>query len=149
MPHDHDRRDDGAAETGRRSPVDFVARDLAEAADIILRYAPASPGPVPPPAQPTLRRTAPNAGDASSSGSQQRLLQEILSTLQRLERRDKSIDFSLARLGGAIMQMAAIGALVWSAFSLNETFSVQLIRLGYAIVLQLIALTLFVTASKS
>ena len=42
----------------------------------------------------------------------------------------------------------AIGALIWAVFSLNEGSGTQLLRLTYAIVFQLLALTLFVISGK-
>lgn len=145
----------GQAETNtaRRSIVDFVAQTPEEAAEIVLRYTPGALAPSqltgiaqPPDAASSQARSIAPAGVPAApvdSAPSEKLLHDIFTILHRMDRRSREETFSLPRLGGAIMQMAAIGAIVWAVFALGEAFSTQLIRLGYAIVFQLIALTLF------
>jgi D-glycero-D-manno-heptose 1,7-bisphosphate phosphatase len=125
------------AEEGR-SDIDFVARSPAEAADIILRLTPG--------AQPAAPGPAPLSGPRPEQSGP--VLQEILSILQRFDRRERTEDFSLARLGAAIIQMVAIGALIWAIFGLEADYGTQLVRLAYALFFQLMALALFMAGGR-
>ena len=120
--------------------VDFVASSPDEAMDVVLKHTrqAKSPGS-------TVAHDVPSDGTA--------VLQEILRFLRVANRRREQGDFSLARFAGAIVQMIAIGALIWALFAtLGENKAgkagVELVRLAYAAVLQLIALTFFLIASR-
>ncbi len=139
------------ANTARRSVVDFVAASVEEATDIVLRCTPGLPTAS---AGGLVAGTVPStpASPSQATASTERVLQEILAILQRMDRRARTEDFSLARLGGAILQMVAIAALIWAFFGLSEPpdrrVGVQVLRLSYAMVFQLLALTLFVVGGK-
>jgi D-glycero-D-manno-heptose 1,7-bisphosphate phosphatase len=78
------------------------------------------------------------------------ILQEILALLRVMDRRARTEEFSLAGLTGAILQVVALAALVWAVFAYlwNEPLGIQLVRLGFALLLQLLALTFFVLGSR-
>ena len=79
----------------------------------------------------------------------ERLLREILQFLRGVDRRSQVEEFSLARLIGAVVQLMAVGALIWAVFgSIWGNVTDQIIRLMYALILQLIALTLLVVPSR-
>ena len=67
-----------------------------------------------------------------------------------MDKRLQAEDFSLARLAGAVVQILALGALIWAIFAVlrNEPTGVQIVRLLTGMLLQLIALTFFVLSSK-
>ncbi len=126
------------ASAPRRHPdVDFAVSSLDEAVEIILRH------------QRVARRSGPagaNSGPATADASAA-ILQEILTFMKTVDRRSRSEDFSLSTLGGAIVQILALGGLVWGIFGWlrNENVSAPLL---IAIVLQLMALTLFTLANR-
>jgi len=117
---------------GRNGAVDFVARSLADAADIVLRH---------------TRRAAAPSPTQFATGTEA-ILQEILSFLRMIDKRRQAEEFSLTRLAGAMAQFAALGALVWAFFAMTDEYGVQIVRLLYALILQLIAITLFMLSRK-
>ncbi len=124
--------------TGRTGDVDFVASSPLEAARIVLRYS-------------TLRSGAgvsdrPPTGAGGVSPDAASTLQEILAFLRTAERRARSEDYTLGRLVGAVLQIVAIGVLIWAVFAVlrNEPLGVQMVRLLLAVVLQLMAMTFFI-----
>ncbi len=128
--------------TGRTGDVDFVASSPLEAAQIVLRYSRprgGTGGPDPLPAG-----TAGARADAAST------LQEILAFLRAAERRSRGEDYSLRRLVGAVLQIVAVGVLIWAVFAVlrNEPLGVQMVRLLLAVVLQLMALTFFMLDTR-
>ena len=139
---------DGEAETNttRRSVIDFVVRSPVEAADLVMRYAPGAAGDAAPVKAAEEAAGKENSGPAMEAAA--RNLSEILSIFQRMDRRARTEDFSLPRLGAAILQMIALAALIWAIFGLNEPNGTQLIRLTYAVVFQLMALTLFIAGIR-
>lgn len=159
--------------TTRHTAVDFVARSLEEAADIVLKYttgagvnetsrstpskpsaAPASPGAASTSSSarenPAPSQSTPSREDASPSSpaSTDAILRDILALLQRLERAQRAEDFSVPRLAGVILQMATIMSLIWAAFALNEPLGTQLVRLTWTLVLQVMTLTMFTIGRK-
>ena len=122
------------ASLGKRREVDFAVASLADAVEIVLKH--------------TRSRTAvgkrPEGDDAAAT------LQEILNFMRMVDRRQRTEDFSLTRMAGAIVQLLALAALVWAVFGLiwSDPLGVQLLRLGYVLVLQLLALTLFIVSSR-
>lgn len=118
--------------------VDFVAFTIDEAVDLVLRHSQSRPS------------EAAQAAATADGATTETLLQEILTFLRMVDRRNQSEDFSLARLGGAIVQILAIGALVWAVFGLiHGTGTPVAIRLLFGIQLQLLAATLFITSQRS
>lgn len=130
------RRPD-AKERPRKNPdVDFVADSAEEAARVVLKY---TRGMEEPAKVPTRSADPPQPADASAA-----VLQEILAFLRTVDRRSRSEEFSLARLLGAIAQMLAMAALVWALFAwIRDDLGGTLIRLQFATLLQLAALTCF------
>lgn len=132
------RDEAGKAEARRHPAVDFVAGSVEEAADIVLRH---------------TRAKGSDANEKSASPTVPGLLQEILQFLRMVDRRAQREDFSLARLAGAVVQILALGALIWAVFGLiqgppNVTTGDQLVRLLFGILMQLLALTLFVISNR-
>jgi D-glycero-D-manno-heptose 1,7-bisphosphate phosphatase len=81
----------------------------------------------------------------SPEETNRKLLIEIRDALDRQQRREKQDDFSLVRLIGALMQMLAIVAALWGVvgiFSGREVAAIP--RLGLAIFLQLLAITIHI-----
>ena len=130
-----------SADLRRQSEVDFVVGSLNEAVETVLKYAR------------TLERSRPGPGVESAAapgGDTAVVLQEILAFLKMVDRRGQAEDFSLARLAGAVAQILALAALIWAVFAAlrNESLGVQIVRLLFALLLQLIALTLFVLSPR-
>lgn len=123
----------------RPREVDFVAASPLEAVDIVLKHTrlPSRGGEL---------RSSLSAGVADPATT----LQEILRFLRGVERRQRAEDFSLAMLIGALAQLAAIGAMIWATFSVlrSESWGEPIVRLLFAGVLQLMALTAFVIGSR-
>lgn len=147
--------------TTRHTAVDFVARSLEEAADIVLRYTtgagvnqtsrgtPSTPSAALPPASPGSSSPSPRETPAAPPpASSDSLLRDILAILQRLERAQRAEDFSVPRLAGVILQMATVMSLIWAAFALNEPLGTQLVRLTWTLVLQVMTLTMFTIGRK-
>ncbi len=118
----------------RQKEVDFVAASLGEAVDIVLKHT----------------RTARGEQADHTDHETPAILREILTFLRMVDRRGQAEDFSLARLAGAIVQILALAALVYAFFGLirNDDLGVQIIRLLYTLVLQLIAITFFMLSSR-
>jgi len=112
--------------SGKSGEVDFVARSLEEAVDIVLKHT----------------QTGKSEEDRPVAGESTALLQEILTFLRTVDRRLRAEDFSLARLTGAVVQILALGVLVM----VHQ--GDQMVRLLFGIFLQLIALTFFLISSK-
>ncbi len=128
--------------------ADFVAASLSQAADIVLNGL-----------------SAPTAAEVDADGemespmveedapieSDQRLavLKDIRSLLEQQRRENTQRDFSLGRLGATLFQIIAISILLWglAAFVSAEPAAdvAALQRFALAAVVQLIALTLYVT----
>jgi D-glycero-D-manno-heptose 1,7-bisphosphate phosphatase len=130
----------------RGADADFLAASPTEAADIVLKYtrtAGARSTTTPPPA---TAAEPPTDKDPASA-----VLQEILSFLRTVDRRNQAEEFSLAKLAGAVLQLVAVGALIWAMFSIIRglTYADSLIRLMLGVLLQLMALTCFVLAKRS
>jgi hypothetical protein len=118
--------------------VDFVAFTIDEAVDIVLKRG-SSRHPVGPEEISSPQATA----------SADVLLQEILNFLRMIDRRSQTDDFSLARLAGAIVQILAIGALIWSVFGLISDTGVPVgVRLLFGVQLQLLATTLLMISHR-
>jgi len=121
--------------------VDFVTDSPDDAADIVLKHtrtaAPAS--------------TPGNAGRAPAAEAAT-TLQEILTFLRMADRRSRSVDFSLTHLIGTVVQILALGVLLWAVFgwflAAEDLLGVHLLRLLLAGFLQMLALTCFVISSK-
>ena len=136
------------SEQPKDTSVDFTAGSLAEAMDIVLKH--------------TRRADKPAApAEPSAPSDPAALLQEILSFLKMADRRAQSEDFALPRLAGAVIQIMAIGAMIWAVFGWLidpgpiKNQSDQLLamqtgttRLLLAAFLQLVALTCFVVSSN-
>jgi len=121
--------------------VDFVADSLDEAVDIVLKH---------------TRSAAPafTPGGTNLTGTSEvaTTLQEIRSFLRMADRRSRSVDFSLTHLLGAVIQILALGILLWSVFGwfldAGDLLGVHLLRLLLAVFLQMLALTCFVISSR-
>ncbi len=144
---------DAPAEATQDRSVDFTARSLEEAVDIVLKYTAVATKPA---ALTTAVVAAPVAGTNAGAVTRDDVslvgvtLQEILAFLRMADRRRQTEDFSLSRMGGIVMQMLALAALVWSIFSVirGEEYGAQIVHLLFTFVLQLIALTCFMLAAR-
>ncbi|MFH0980901.1 MAG: HAD family hydrolase [Planctomycetota bacterium] len=117
---------------GRVVP-DYVVQSLREAARVVEEY------------QETSRQS--EAGSADESTRQ--VLTEVRDALQRQQRRESQEDFSFVRLLGALMQMLAIVVALWGVvgiFSGQHVASIP--RLGLAIFLQLLAITVHIVERR-
>lgn len=114
--------------------VDYVVKSLEEAVDIVLKQT----------------QNKQNDEATETQKESHTVLQEILMFLRMIDRRAQTEDFSLTRLAGAVVQLLAIAALVWAVFAVirGEAYGVQIVRLMFSLVLQLIALTFFVLSAK-
>lgn len=132
------------AKPGTDPSVDFTASTLEQAVNIVLKYTPGavteSPATAPASDEPTRAELA---GIHST-------LQEMMSFLRMVDRRQQAEDFSLSRLTGIVIQMVAVAALVWSIFGIirGEEYGAQIVRLLFTFALQLLALTCFVLATR-
>ena len=100
---------DGSDEAAADDSVDFVAKSLAEAVNIVLEHTPHE----------TKEKSV---GDKATNGDSSALLGEILSFLKMADRRSRTQDFSLGQLMGAILQIMALAALVWAIFGMGEVY---------------------------
>jgi len=130
--------DAGAEASVQNGSADFVVGSLEEAVQIVLKHTPSSE-------KAEEKDARPAGGEKDDSTA---LLHEILSFLRMIDRRARTEDFSLAQLTGAMIQILALAALIWAIFGMNELPGTQIIRLLYALVLQLLAMTLFVVRKK-
>ena len=118
----------GSVYHGRVRP-DHVADSLLEAARIVEQH----PGP--------SKKPRPESAEETTLG----LLGEIRDTLQRRQRRESQDDFSLVRLVGSLMQMLAIVVALWSVVALFAgRDSPAIARMGLAIFLQMLAITIYI-----
>lgn len=131
--------DDGKSGKKKDRSIDFTAESLEKAVEIISRY--------------TRRPENDQQGGDHAIGSADRtetvsLLREILNFLRMVDRRSQAEDFSLAQLVGSVIQILAIAAVVYAVFaSIRDLpLGIQIIRLLYALILQLLALSCFVLA---
>lgn len=93
------------------------------------------------------------AGSAAGADSLRRIerqLDEIRSRVEALTREDAHQEFSPARLAGTMIQVFAIGALLFALADVvfDRDRGAQLVKLALAGVLQVGALTAFVLASR-
>lgn len=122
----------------RDASVDFIASTLEQAVDVVLKH---------------TATAKPDESDTSGRdnlSAVDRTLQEILSFLRTVDRRNQAEDFSLGRLAGLVVQMLALAALVWAVFSMlrGEAYGEQIVKLLFALILQATALTSFVASSR-
>lgn len=130
---------DDPAPVRKGGDVDFIAGSVEEAAEIVLRYTRRSN---PPEATP---RSAPAVGPDPAAAT----LQEILAFLRTVDRRSRAEEFSLARLAGSVLQIVAVAALLWAVFGWLRGGTLDaFVRLQFAIVVQLMALTSFILPSR-
>jgi len=129
----------GGPEKRRDRSIDFTASSLDDAVQIILKHS-------------SHAKTTDRAAERpeKTADSVNNTLQEILSFLRMVDRRNQAEDFSLARLTGIIVQMLAVAALVWAVFSMirGEEYGAQIVQLLFALTLQAVALTSFVVSSR-
>ncbi len=115
------------------------------------------PDEIPQPADPTPQGQQPHAADieqtASSDAGQtavdssQRLLAEILEQLKRNQRQDMFPEFSMTKMFAGVVQVIVFAPLliaVWFLINASGGDNGVLISLGFAVVLQLIALTCYI-----
>jgi len=123
--------------------VDFIARSPVEAVEIILAHSADGEG------KPQAARQAHATADQREVAV---VLHEILAFLKTADRRAQTHDFSLARLAGVIVQILALAALLWAAFgwffAIDDLLGTHMLRMLMALLLQTLALTLFVAASR-
>ena len=127
---------------------DYVAESLPEAADIVLNGADAQ-------RQPTAdlstgaERTSTRGSFAIDGEALLKVLRDVRSLLQQQLRESIQKDFSLARLGATLFQIVAVAILLWglAAYISSEPGGdiAALSRFALAGVIQLIALTLYIT----
>ncbi|UCD27609.1 MAG: hypothetical protein JSV03_10890 [Planctomycetota bacterium] len=129
-----------SSSAGGGNDVDFVAKSIEEAVDIVLKHTGRPQG------------VEDSAKDEAGGGDGTAVLQEILSFLRMIDRRSRAEDFSLARMVGAFVQLLALVVLTMAIFGVikgdEELLGVQLVRLLFGIFLQLIALTFFLISSR-
>jgi len=124
-------RDESAGAT-TSSGADFEAASLSQAVDIVLAKA----------SRPE-RAPRPAGGQAASDRLIYRL-EELIELLHRQHRAAVRADFSLAKLAGAVVQMIALGITFWGFMAMiDEQLGRAMVRFLFAIVVQLLALTLF------
>jgi len=128
-------------EAEKNGAVDFVVDSLSEAVDIVFKHT-----------QTTSSTSAPNQTNQADPTDSAATLQEILSFLRMLDRRSRSVDFSLTHLLGTVIQILALGVVLWAVsgwfLSAEDLLGVHLLRLLLAVFLQMLALTCFVISSK-
>ena len=113
---------------GRVQP-DHVVRSLSEAARVVEEH----------------QDTSRDPGADSAEDRTLELLGEIRDAVQRQSRRENQDDFSLVRLVGSLMQMLAIVVALWSVAALfGGRDSPAVARMGLAIFLQMLAVTIYV-----
>ncbi|MBP7933312.1 MAG: HAD family hydrolase [Phycisphaerae bacterium] len=137
-----------ASEPPKDTSVDFTANTLGEAVDIVLKH---------------TRKTEKTAAavQPAAPADPAAILQEILTFLKMADRRAQSEDFALPRLAGAVIQIMAIGAMLWAIFGwliepggirtqMDQLLALQTgtTRLLFAVILQLMALTCFTASSR-
>jgi D-glycero-D-manno-heptose 1,7-bisphosphate phosphatase len=126
------------SESGRDRSVDFTAKSLEEAVEIVLKH--------------TVAATSEVKTEAGtkSADAVDKTLQEILTFLRSVDRRNQAEDFSLGRLLGMVLQMLAITALVWAVFGMlrGDAYGAQIVRFLFTIALQALALTTFLVSSR-
>lgn len=114
------------------------------------RGPPAPPSASPSPSKPTSQPIAePSSEDAIVAvGRLEQLLREVRGTLEARDREDVHQEFSIIRLLGVLCQMAAGGMLVWASIDwfFQPLLDQALVKAVFAGVLQLMALTSFVTS---
>jgi D-glycero-D-manno-heptose 1,7-bisphosphate phosphatase len=131
----------GPDSAGREAAPDHVARSLHEAAEIVLRadghISPPKVKPAVTPSEQPAKATPGGSADAELLA----VLSEIRELLDRSHRRRRQQDFSLLRLGGALLQMLAVVAAVWGLFGLASDAAAAAARFALAAFLQVAALT--------
>jgi len=108
-------------------------------------YTPPVPGPKPAPAP------APAALEDMSEDRIEQLLEGILGQLRDMQRGHAMEDFSVMRTLAGIVQVLACGALVFAIWKLTgpgATYEPVLTALGFATVLQVMALTFYTMRDK-
>ncbi len=126
---------DEVAEASESSGADFVVGSISEAADVVIA---------------NMDRAA--AGGGARSGGRgltmdqlTHRLDELINLLQRQQRSTIRGDFSFAKLAGAVVQMVALGVAFWGFMAMiDHQNSYAAVRFLLAIIVQLLALTLFV-----
>ncbi len=135
--------------TGEISAADRTASDLSAAAKLITSE--------PKMSTPPAKETAMNAPDprAASGPSSDALLGQIVDELRTTRQEARRLDFSMARLIGAVAQAFAVCALGWGLYATMEiseknpgAVNDAVIRLLTAIVFQLMALTAFMASRR-
>jgi D-glycero-D-manno-heptose 1,7-bisphosphate phosphatase len=125
------------ADFAKHNAVDFVVGSLNEAVDTILE-----------------RRAGNHRSEEPSSSQAIEQMaarsQEILDFLRMVDRREQAEDFSLSKLLAAITQILALGALIWAAIGLlgSDDWAIQMLKLAYAAVLQMLTLSLLILAGR-
>jgi D-glycero-D-manno-heptose 1,7-bisphosphate phosphatase len=137
-----------ADESAEDLGADYVAESLSQAADIVLDEL---SDPETQEIDTDEEMDSPMAEEDDPIESDQRLavLKDIRSLLEQQRRESAQNDFSLARLGATLFQIVAVCILLWglAAFVSAEPVAdvAALQRFALATVVQLIALTLYVT----
>lgn len=127
---------DGDASERRDPSVDFIASTLEQAVHVIL-------------GQSSDTNKSPD-GHPGRDSALSAAVQEILALLRKADLREQADDFSLCRLVGIVVQMAAIAVLLWAAYTMvqGSTYGVQIVRFMFALVLQVLALTCFFLSKR-
>ncbi len=132
-------RENGAAEPAPSTLPTHTVRSIREAAAVLEQVVSTDT------AKPEERAVsapvgAPNVGDEAAV----RLLHEIRDQLERANRGSHQQDFSILRLGGALLQMLAVVAALWGVLALfDDQAAVATGRLTLACFLQLAAFSGF------
>jgi len=133
------RPDGAAASAEEKRSADFIVDSLEAAVEMIVK----------------CTRSADSSRTGRGGAARENptaVLQEILNFLRMVDRRSQHEDFSLSRLVGTIVQIMAIGALLYALFgwflSPQEQLGVHLIRFMTALCLEVLALTFFVVSSR-
>jgi len=133
---------------------DYRAVNIKEAVNIIKKHHRASDQPhwpQQPPAKTVEQQhnlqAADTAEDTASSGNVEQLLGNILQQLKSTQRADMFSEFSIMRLMAGIVQVVALFCLlisIWFLMSPTRQDSFVFIALGFAVFLQLMALTFYI-----
>lgn len=117
----------GDATAARQMSADFAAADLPSAVEIIER----------------ADHSATSAAPSRGGRHLEQLLEKVLDKLDLAQRVGMHNDFSLAKLGGAVVQMLALGLFGWGLLAiLDNQVDQAVVRLLSALFTQILALTL-------
>ncbi len=133
------------ASTSRAEPASQATEQVSEVAEPALRTDQKQPQ-----SQPEEPQTQP-AEQEIPAGTTEQLLSSILTQLRSMQRADVFGEFSIMRLMAGVLQIIVLFCLlitIWFLMSPNKQDSSVFITLGFAVVLQLMALTFYIMQGR-